>query len=724
MFAGKVTLFLKQNNLEIPYDEGNRDYGGKGNYDNSKTWLRFPDYDVVLRNSSNQAGNHITNILKNIKDSINQQMTEVKKLSEFSQDSPVIYNMLYKGSADTQVAQTGKLDFKLSVTGGSQNSKTWIFYTSPPKIPNLKGNGEQTFSILVKNNTLGETFVVVHSDDGQTFVQVYGIIGQVKYYFIRERVGNLSTSLAQSRIPLAYQQALAAEIPPSVATPVTQQPVQPIIPTPLSLPPTPVQPQPQSTPVVKNPLIEKYVTSSLYGLSSNQWNEFGKVKIQLRETFGAEPFFEDFANISMLNPAANCSLREFHERLSNGTLPTWAEVPKMYTRYNENITSEYSCLAILPNLSFTEEQWIGLTLSKRLGLPLHRVTLRYIALEYEDETVKALSLPFVAPIDKSVPVAVVLAEPNGWNRYYDTNLGLLRRSFPTISGIGSPLLRNVLPNSALSNPQTLKDACDWYALTPDLLDRLKDGSPQSVCFFLIHHQGIEMHFTVIQKKLPEDDITSQEDEHQQPQERTPTFWLDLAGVRLLELRYLVKFYPDIANDKHYKALLAILNMAHLNHVFYTYEPSYYWDTNTQQGDKRASIWTPIVNRDPISVVIPYDEDHPAWIADESHGGSGYWIGYKDHFSKEMINMLDKSSAFQKQWDPEIGGTDAIAFQKLREMKEKALRFPPEGSGSVQAQLIDLDWWEYSEDLCNARLDPVFGTAFAEVCTSAVSPSQQ
>jgi hypothetical protein len=215
----------------------------------------------------------------------------------------------------------------------------------------------------------------------------------------------------------------------------------------------------------------------------------------------------------------------------------------------------------------------------------------------------------------------------------------------------------------------------------------------------------------------------------------PKFWMDLAGIRLLELRYLARVSSAIESDGHYRAFLRILHLAYHNRVYYVYDPDYYWDGN--RGDRRFGEWRVQDEKRKVTpYVIPYLEQLDL-------SGSEPRVIYYDFFkSKEArkkagkateldlmqeqhedvdvpINMEEMHRAFTGQWE----NKDDVAYKKLREMKADAI-LRLSNSGSIRAQMLDLDWWEYRDQLCNAQLDPALGREFRDVLSEAVQLEEQ
>ncbi|MDR0445115.1 MAG: hypothetical protein LBG98_02430 [Puniceicoccales bacterium] len=753
MSAGKVTVSIKQGNQWVPYDENTRD-DGIGDYDNNKLWMQFPDYGAIFNESSQyQAGNIMQGILEKInKKEILPQIARARQTVKSNyplQNVSVVYRMLYLGSGDTRTQPTRTLNFKLSVTESSNSSETWVFYDSSVTQGQHKitGNGEQDFNILINNISTEKPFIVSHRENEQFFMQVYVVLGQIKYIFMRGKQGNLSNQIS-SVVPANYRQALDGRIIP-ISSPVAQQPTsQPPVSLPNLPPSQPVnQPRPvvtQPAPVPEHPLVKNCTMLSLYGKLGNGWNSLGKAEIKMQETFGKNPSFKDFNNTTMSLHVAGISLERFREELARERV-FWNELPGMRNRFftGKNV------LDILPDPS-SLGGWDCSVLANRLGLPLSRITLQFFILKYDDNSIQGLSLPLSAPIGQQIPVAVILATPDGWNRYYDQKAGLLCRNFPAISGIGVPLLRNVVPENSLNNLQEAKDACEWYALTPDLLDRLKDGSPQSVCFFLIHPQGVEMHFVVLQRKLEGDETFGMEfsGEENSPQQPLPSSCLNLAGTRLLELRYLAKVYPDIQKNDHYRAFLTILNHAYFDKIYYTYEPNYH-----KFGNPNFRFWRV---QGEIPYIIPYDESNPVYDIVHNSVDNTYTeeiVGWncKDHFTCQYVDMAEKSDLFNWQWFSAEGedlaewGTykEGEAYAKLRELKVAAMNHLLEKRQNrnlteeqqieidTQLEMLDIDWWVWNDALCNQGqaqnqdrgITPLLGEAFRETWSEVVSPDR-
>jgi hypothetical protein len=476
---------------------------------------------------------------------------------------------------------------------------------------------------------------------------------------------------------------------------------------------------------MEHPLVKNDMRTQLWALSGDRWAPYGRVKVALCELLGW-PGKLRFRNLLLKKGMyIHASLEKdrygawdgFGEYLYDGDdmagLGSSDERERLLQPFLGLGPREGGCMA-----------W---GLSDRLGLPLVRVTVQFIALPQETGEIKALSLPLMAEgINELMPVAALSVGPNGWRRVYDytQSADLAVRSLPAISGTESPVLRAVFPQKAVASASSplVQNACEWYALTPDLLARLRNGSLQIVCFFAIHEQGLEVHLTLLQR-MP------------------PAFWLDLAGVRLLELRYLAKIYPAIQEDAHYKALLRIVNLAHHNRVYYEYDPNYYWDGS--KGDRRFWEWQAQEDKPdqsgkykPIPYIIPYVEQI---ILDKGGDPS---IAYCDFFASKAarqrskkptdldsmqtheavdvpVKMNEKQELFRGQWENE----DGAAYKKLRELKMQAIG-RLSGRGSVRAQMLDLDWWAYSDQLCNSRTEPALGKEFRDVLSEAVRPEEQ
>ena len=320
-------------------------------------------------------------------------------------------------------------------------------------------------------------------------------------------------------------------------------------------------------------------TSLLYGLRGDQWQP---VKDEEQEQpIGSEKVALREHTMKMRNATTQlvCSLsglteRDNKRRTEKGTSigrfkrEVWEalenNVPKkegdpnvataewkMFEKYQQNITSDTPWCTWLPeDLEPPNDHWIGSELSARLGLPLIRMTFRFYILKNVDG-IQALSLPFVADMGEVVPVAVLSLYPNAlaWE-YDDDGKLLLCRSFPSMGPEGTLLLRNVLPQSTLSDPQALDTACAWFVLSFDLLERLKDGFPHAVYIFLIHSQGIELNVTLLQKQLPYQAQPAPQPLRDIPEEYVLSIDADkikglgLYNKRRLEIEYILETHSE------------------------------------------------------------------------------------------------------------------------------------------------------------------------------------
>jgi hypothetical protein len=504
--AGKVTLSLKKGSDWVAYDERNLD-GGRGDYDNGKIWLQFPDYDTVVAWSRQfQARRLVEEIIKDdIKREVDAKILEARRAGRISDGTPLVYNMLYKGSADTRMEATTNVEFKLSVAEASSGSRTVLVrpHVASEGVSELAGNGEKEFHIVVNNVNAGESFAVAHVDEGLAFIQVYVILGQARYILVCEALQGIKQELirARVRIPPPIQQALRSTTSVAAASPPVSAPA------PAAPPQCPVIPLPILSPeALRHPLIENGTIGKLHALVGvDNWRTDNCVRIGQYEGFfgrpqGAKAYYR-----------SELTGRRSEIKMYDGGLGDDREI--VWDWFWKNFTSDEGIMGFVPRyvtnhlplgLCTREGGRMAWNLSDRLGLPLVKVVVNFFRLTMNrDDEIRALSLPLAAGgIDKPIPIAVLSIGPNGWQREYDysPNAGLAVRSLPNISGIGSPLLREVLPARAMVNPQAMKNACEWYAL-PDLLARLWVGSLQAVCFFVVHSQGIEIHITLLRKKM-------------------------------------------------------------------------------------------------------------------------------------------------------------------------------------------------------------------------------
>jgi hypothetical protein len=748
--AGKVILSLKKGSDWVPYDERNLDEGGLVNgdeYGKAKAYLQFPDYDAMLAGHHQfQAGKLVERILKgDIKRGADAKIAQIRGCDGALSSAPLVYNMLYKGSADTRTGATEGVSFKLSATEAGSGIRTILIcpHITGSGVTELTGNGEHEFNIVVNNVSAGESFAVAHVDGDQAFIQAYVILGQAKYILVRGALQAIKQELSRAKVKIlpAFQRALRGDTSVAAAPPVSAPAVPSRPPSPVSGPEPDAEEsseEPNERPVIplsrlspeafEHPLVKNDMCARLLAFNGDQWIHYGRVRAAFRGSFGGEKLIY-FRNLLLRKGMYhhNSLAKNRYEALET-FLEYFLDGMKSINDASEPLLWPF--FALRPG----KGGCMAWDLSDRLGLPLVKVTAQLIALPQEAGEVKALSLPLVVaenidgliPIAE-IPIAVLSIGPNGWQRAYDytPNASLVIRSFPSVSGIGSPLLRAVLPQRAMATAtsQVAKDACRWYALVPDLLTRLQDDSLQVVCFFAIHSHGLEMHLTLLQRM-------------------SPLLGIDLAGARLLELRYLAKICPAIQEDDHYRAFLRILNLAHHDHVYYEYNPSYYWDSIKGEGDRRfAQEWHAQENKQdqhgqykPIPYIIPYVQQIVAdgddvrtvyydfFASKKARKGAGKATdlgSMQDKHEKEdvLIKMEDKKKTFEKQW------TGGIAYQKLREMKKRAIA-GLSNSSSVKAQMADLDWWEYCDQLCNARMEPAFGREFKEVLTEAVQPEER
>jgi hypothetical protein len=320
--------------------------------------------------------------------------------------------------------------------------------------------------------------------------------------------------------------------------------------------------------------------SLLYGLREDQWKPLTGEAVALREhTLKLKSGDTTIQGLCVLSDLAE---RDFQRVDKKGTIierfkeqvlqelednipekdgqPDLATAEgQMFGKYQQNIASDTPWYARLPNdLSPENDHWIGSELSARLGLPLIRMTFRSYVLENTDG-LQALSLPFVAKVEKAIPVATLWLYPNVLASLYDDDgiEGLCMRSFPALSESGILLLRNVQPVSTRDDPQMSSYSCEWSLLSSGLLECLEDGFPHATCCFLIHSQGIELNVTLLQKQLPylreasadsapkgmpsdpslEDGyVTSLDAEKIRP--------LSLLQKRLLEIEYMLRTHGD------------------------------------------------------------------------------------------------------------------------------------------------------------------------------------
>jgi hypothetical protein len=759
--AGKVLLSLQKGDDWVPYDEHNLDDGGAASgdeYGKTKAYLQFPDYDAMLQGDRRWKAGKVVNrlLMRDIKLKVDQKVATVRQHNAVWGRAPLIYRMLYRGSADTRTGTTGDVHFKLSVTEAGSDSRTLSVRPAitGSGVLELNGDGEQEFNIVVQNVNVGESFVVAHVDGDQAFIHVYVILGQLKYILVRGEFLKVAQELHRARIsiPAVFQQALQgiaqatvlASAPTSSPPPAAPPSPKPETDEASSQPtvPRPKVPLPRlSSEALQHPLVKNNAQSQLWAWDGNQWRSYGQIKK---------------AYLGILDATRKARVRDLllpQKGRGMGGIPLSQnnkDRDEAWQGFYDTFVEEIMSISDDSGHDARErllQQFCGLEpgeggrmaqdFSDRLGLPLVQATVKFIALP-EDGVVQALVLPLVAKIAEPMPLAVLSIGPNGWEHWYDydENDPLTVCSFPTISGIGLPVLKRVYPEAAMATDQIVRDACKWYALAPDILARLDNG-PQAVCYFAIHSHGVEMHLTLLQKMSLDEEIPIPDSVPVVLVPAVPTpprFWMDLAGVRLLEMRYLAKVYPLIQEDAHYKALLRIVNLAHHNRVYYTYEPTYYWDrAKPQEGDKRFYEWRVILGNDnnkTIPYIIPYleqidfSEDEPRAVyydffeSKEARKKAGKATDLSSMEQHEagidvFINMEKKHALFTSQWESQEG----LAYKKLREMKGKVMS--QLSRDSIQAQMLDLDWWEYRDQLCNEGLGPLLGQEFRDVLSEAV-----
>jgi hypothetical protein len=259
---------------------------------------------------------------------------------------------------------------------------------------------------------------------------------------------------------------------------------------------------------------------------------------------------------------------------------------------------------------------------------------------------------------------------------------------------------------------------------------------------------MEMHLTLLQRKLPgEDAVVIPEPDVPEPEEPEPSvpplpirdLWMDLAGVRLLELRYLAKVHSNIQWDSsygcYYQVFLRLLNLAHHNRVYYTYEPDYNSE-NSRFGSWRLQD----DHGQPLPFIIPYVQR-----VEFSTGGEPVVKYYDFWASREARSQAGKAEklsleSMQNETEPEDIATDmnsqgdlftaqwldedSEAYGILREMKAKVIEtIQSDPNLAIQTQMLDLDWWAYRDQLFGAKGRPELGKEFQAVCTEAVRPEE-
>jgi hypothetical protein len=322
---------------------------------------------------------------------------------------------------------------------------------------------------------------------------------------------------------------------------------------------------------------EHCASSSLYGLKGNRWQPVGTEQVALRENIveqgGREGFFvipleaNDWPPaLGQLSPIKGSSLGRFIKSAlealkdnapkGDGGKPNDETAEgQMLARYREHMKTDARWSAVLPEDLSAEkaDHWIGAELSARLGLPLIRLSFRFYTLGEEEP--EALSLPFFTPLPYPVPVAVLLRQLDIWAHLYDDGGNLVRRrSFPDLPPWGHPLLRKVMPVSSRDSAEGLANACEWFRLSPEILNRLSEGYPQVVLCALVHSLGWELNLTLLQRQLPyrERALTSAERERRVAEAllKTDVYYnpsdearaiiqLDVVRLRRLEVAYIV-----------------------------------------------------------------------------------------------------------------------------------------------------------------------------------------
>jgi hypothetical protein len=242
---------------------------------------------------------------------------------------------------------------------------------------------------------------------------------------------------------------------------------------------------------------------------------------------------------------------------------------------------------------------------------------------------------------------------------------------------------------------------------------------------------MEMHLTLLQRKLPgEDAVVIPDPDVPEPEPTAPLLWMSLEGVRLLELRYLGKIYPNIELNEHYRALFAILRRANYNACRDFYDPEHCLEGKNKG---RFLEWR-LTDPDNPEAIVPYVVPVLEQFDLESNKPMR-----SDYFAtKEMRRAMGKSTALEEMqiYDPEtsvaciegqferqwlLGGE---AYGILREMKAKVIEtIQSDPNLTIQAQMLDLDWWAYRDQLFGAKGIPELGKEFQAVCTEAVRPEE-
>jgi hypothetical protein len=204
---------------------------------------------------------------------------------------------------------------------------------------------------------------------------------------------------------------------------------------------------------------------------------------------------------------------------------------------------------------------------------------------------------------------------------------------------------------------------------------------------------------------------------------------------------LAKIAPDIQQNPHYQAFLRLLNLAHHDHIYYTYEPSYTYDPVSRVGDIRFVSWRLQDEFDrPIPFIIPYVQRFEFAIGDDAVTRYyDYWVsrdarkqaGKTDKLSLDSmqddsepedvgVDMDIQRDLFTAQWIDENGD----AYEVLREMKAEAMKnIRSDPDLEIQGQMLGLNWWDYKDQLFGAKGDPALGKEFQEVCSEAVRPEE-
>ncbi|MDR2420372.1 MAG: hypothetical protein LBD40_03660, partial [Puniceicoccales bacterium] len=539
--AIQVVVSLSKGNQSASYDPSTLDDGSVNS--NGKTWLDLENYD----------NRFVGEILKDNLRSVSDRVAAAQQCLNIAIPSENLQYAVLRRPVNTRQSVTN-MKLKVSVSELQPDDKVYLYVADGKRCQRpMDGMNEFTWEADLPPESDREFFFVIWEHDEQVSAKVYCILPKPRYDPVRRAWLEVQKDIAAVAAAADFRRRQALTSAASAKTrPVPQAPlppaspgVPPQSPLPLVVGPSPATTRPQASGKTSSPslLIADYdhsATLPLCDLKGDHWVLLdGEVALQesiVVRNATTSRFISHLAADGKQLHIKRASTNEngvdlFANQVDTalqGRIPLVEKKVKresaeyqMYQRYMDHVVSDVSWRALLPS-HLEGDPWIGSEFSARLGLPLIRMTFRFYILEKGD-ALQALALPLIAPVLDVIPVAIFWPHSIALTRSYDDNGQRIHvRNFPSINAEGTLLRRNVLPRMMLGNQQALKEACEWFTLPSDLLERLKDGYPHVLYCFLIHSQGIEFNLTLLQKQLSEPESPPVVKSASEPEEYVPS----------------------------------------------------------------------------------------------------------------------------------------------------------------------------------------------------------